>query len=216
MRKRGAFFTSSARIQYLAGLPWETQFSPGGASACILRTVRRDAGCRYVSPSEHLMNRYTSDAIAILYWIVQQVLVLAAALVWMLLTGEIPRSFSTESSGTLAEALVLVAVTVVPFFAIGGVMHVDQPGRLPGLSRSGRWIWVLPACFFLNSIASSLRYWPFATVMSELLFPPLNGEAWWAVMFVTYPCLCCLGYSLGVVAAQLYLASNTKAEVRKS
>ncbi len=159
------------------------------------------------------MNQYKSDAISILYWIVQQVLVLAAALVWMLLTGEIPRSFSTESSGTLAEALVLVAVTVVPFFAIGGVMHVDQPGRLPGLSRSGRWIWVLPVCFLLNTVATDLRHWPLAMVITDLFHPPSNGEAWWVVAFVTYPCLCCLGYSLGIVGAQLYMARNTKADV---
>lgn len=141
------------------------------------------------------MAQYRGYGRAIFWGIVQQVAVFAVTLVWMLVTVDIPRSLSHASSGTVAEVLCLLAIAFLPFFVAGWLLHSHSPRN----TRSGRWIWVLPSCVFLNAIASTLRYWSFATAVTDLVAPPSNGEAWWAVAFVTYPFLGCLGYSLGVV-----------------
>lgn len=140
------------------------------------------------------MAKYRSYVRAIFWGIIQQVAVLAGVVGWMLLTVDIPKSLSDASGGTLAEALCLVAIAFLPFFFVGWYLHLHSPKY----TRSGRWIWVLPFCFLLSPLVSTLRHGSFARAVEGFLAPPSNGEAWWAVAFATYPFLGCLGYSLGV------------------
>ena len=143
------------------------------------------------------MHQYRSYFRAIFWGIIQQVAVWLGVLVWMWLSVEIPRSLSDASNGTSAESVCLIAIAFLPFFVAGWFLHLHSPKN----TRPGRWIWILPFYYFLNALISTLHIESMVRAMARLLAPPSNGEAWWGVMFVTYPFLGCLGYSLGVVVA---------------
>jgi hypothetical protein len=133
----------------------------------------------------------------------QQVAVCIASVIWAR-TAEIPRALSSASGGNIIEALCIFVLAFVPAFFCGFVVQRS----MPGFASSGRWVWLLPSFLLFAALLSSLP--TFARNVSDLLYPPSQGEAWWAVFLFTYPWLGCLGYSLGIIFGARFEQKQTK------
>src|SRR5665213_1209299 len=114
---------------------------------------------------------------------VQQVGVCIASLFSALVTVEVPAGLSSASGGNIAEALCIITLGFVPALLCGLLVQ----GFRTRIASAGRWVWLLPCFLVLASLLSSLPDGRFMQEIAGLLYPEKNGEAWWAVMLLTYP-----------------------------
>jgi hypothetical protein len=124
-----------------------------------------------------------------LSYVLQQASVCLGSVIWALLTiDHIPEGSSAR------EALYIVSLSFgVPLVFSSGIWY-----RFQGPADAAKRVWILPSALLLAMLLSSLVHGQLGRDIPELLFPPPHeGEAWWAVLFATYPTLGCLGYSLG-------------------
>jgi len=127
-------------------------------------------------------------------FLLQQLAVIFGSVVWAF-TAELPSWMSQFGAiGRVFEALTIIVLGGVPAFVAGYTMR----RRAPTLAYSGRWIWFLPSAVVVAILTFSLFHSGLQDDLLELFSPPPIGEAWWAVLLVTYPTLGCCGYSLGM------------------
>ena len=125
----------------------------------------------------------------------QQFIVCIGSVVWGLITMSLPFWLSRFGViGHLLESLSIVVLAVAPSFFGGRLIG----SKTPRIAASGRWVWLLPVALLAAALLSSVFNSRIERDLSELLFPPPEGEAWWAVWLFTYPTLACVGYSLGI------------------
>jgi hypothetical protein len=72
--------------------------------------------------------------------------------------------------------------------------------KMPRLSASGRWIWVLPWAVNLPGMIASLRLPQLTPWLPELFFATGDNEGL-ATVLLTLPAFCALGYSMGMALA---------------
>jgi hypothetical protein len=126
--------------------------------------------------------------------VVQQISVCIASVIWAFIT--VPLPYWASQFGPLLrifEAASIVGIAFGPAFLFGRWIRA----RRPCFALSGRWIWT-PPCVLLGALLlNALDYSKLAHGFSELLYPPHDGEQWWAVWLFTFPLLGCTGYALG-------------------
>lgn len=72
---------------------------------------------------------------------------------------------------------------------------------VPRAATTGRWVWVLPVAFFAFAFLSDTFRHSLPYAITEFINPGPNGEAWWALMGITYPACSAALYSLGIYFA---------------
>jgi hypothetical protein len=125
----------------------------------------------------------------------QQILVCVGSVVWGLITMSLPFWLSRFGViGRLLEGFSIVSLVAAPSFLAGRLIG----SGIPRIGASGRWVWVLPSALIGIALLSSSFTSGIGRNISELFFPPPDGEAWWAVWFFTCPTIACVGYSFGI------------------
>lgn len=132
---------------------------------------------------------------------------------WALLTVPLPFWLSRYGPlGRAFEALSIATLTLGPAFLVGrGVQR-----WLPDIAVSGRWLWLVPSSFVSASLFSSLVHSTLGRDLVDLFYPPPEGEAWWAVLFFTYPTLGFIGYAVGIAFETVRDPSSTPLNGRSS
>jgi hypothetical protein len=128
-------------------------------------------------------------------FVVQQVGVWIASVIWALITIEFPRWLSQFGPvANILEAATIITLAFGPAFLCARWVRATHPD----FAFSGRWIWILPCVLLIASLLQSLRR-PALLLrgFSAVLYPPPDGEQWWAVLLFTFPLLGCVGYSFG-------------------
>lgn len=143
-----------------------------------------------------MFERQIDDGRSFASYVVQQLLVWFASVLisilgsfpWIVVSGQGPIR-------GLVEALYVIASAAVPAFMAGRWVQETWPG----FASEARAIWILPTMILIAGIVSSmdLTHFKAESLLAELLFPPSDGEAWWAVYFATAPAIGCLSYALG-------------------
>ncbi len=130
-----------------------------------------------------------------LAFFLQEVGMVLSSALWGALCGNVLAHLTGPSpAGRLVEALGTIALGLTPTFLVGVLFG----SRFPHFAYSGRWVWLLPTALFLIALLSSALDSMLGQELSDLLFPPDDPEAMWALAFLSYPTLGCIGYSLGI------------------
>lgn len=122
-------------------------------------------------------------------WIISVIwaLITVSLLVWLSQFGPVAR---------MIEAASAIGLAFAPGFSGGRLIQ----SKYPHFAVSGRWVWVLP-CIFVSALLLvfvTYTHTPLSRSLADLFSPPNDLAGVLGVLFVTYPTLGCVGYSLGI------------------
>jgi len=143
-------------------------------------------------------------------WLVQQIAAVAVPAIVGLLTSGLAEHIEERRGYPLS---VIANVLWYTFFVwgIGFYLGLLVYRLAPRAATVGRWVWVLPVGFFCFAFLDDTFRHSLGYAITEFFNPGPNGEAWWALMGITYPACSAALYSLGMCLASRRARQRTAA-----
>ncbi len=138
------------------------------------------------------------DDYSFVAWLTQQIASVAIPSILALITGGPIADYFDQGFGFplgIAGKVIWYAFFV---WGIGFYLALLVHRFFPRASKEGRWVWVVPIFFFLLAFIGDAFMSSFQHALSAFFYPGPNGEAWWALMVITYPTCQAVLYSLGM------------------
>jgi hypothetical protein len=95
-------------------------------------------------------------------------------------------------AGSRAELIAPLLFAVCFAFAFGRVVR----SHLPGAAEAGRWVWVIPSTVLLAALIGDAVLFSLRQSLSELFFPPREGEGSLGFFLMTIPVFSSIAYSI--------------------
>ena len=134
---------------------------------------------------------------SVVAFLIQQLAVWIISVIWALITASLPVWLS--QFGPVARmfgAASVIGLASAPAFFGGRLIQYSYPH----FAVSGRWVWVVPSIFLLALLVVFVIYThePLSRNLADLFSPRNDLGSVLAALFVTYPTLGCVGYSVGI------------------